>query len=401
MKAYATAAVARRIRVAFCIDNMQIGGTELNAVRTAERLDRSRFDVCVICFRDHGPLLARYAAGGIPVHTIPITSLYGRDSFRLGFRLARLIREQRIDIFHAHDTYSNIFGVPWARLGGARTIASRRWREGPPGLAWKLSGRVAYRVAHAALGNSSHMGELLQAEGLPSRRIAVVPNFVEASAFDPPQGEERRALLATLGMREDGPTIGVVANLHPVKDHASLLRATASLRQHWPGLQVVFIGDGECRSSLESLASELGIRNQIIFAGRRSNQPNLHSLFDISVLCSTSEGLPNSILEAMAAGKPVVATRVGAIPDAVIHGETGLLVPPSAPGLLAAALSDLLADPARSRAMGLAGQRRAREAFSPESALASLATLYESLVATKTISSASWQSPAPSSFVRG
>ena len=392
---------ARRIRVAFCIDNMQIGGTELNAVRTAERLDRSRFEVSVICFRDHGPLLARYAAAGIPVHIIPITSLYGRDSLRQGIRLARLIRDRRIDVFHAHDTYSNVFGVPWARLGGARTIASRRWREGPPGLAWTLCSRAAYRIAHAALGNSSAMGALLASEGLSSRRIAIVPNFVDASAFDAPEAEERRALVAAFGVREDAPTIGVVANLHPVKDHASLLRATARLIAQWPGLQVIFVGDGECRSSLERLASELGIRDRIVFAGRRSNQPNLHHLFDISVLCSTSEGLPNSILEAMAAGKPVVATSVGAIPDAVVHGKTGLLIPPSAPDALAAALDELLGDPARARAMGLAGQRRARDVFSPEAALSSLGALYESLVASRTARATGWQSSRRSSLVGG
>jgi L-malate glycosyltransferase len=245
------------------------------------------------------------------------------------------------------------------------------------------------------------MGDLLQAEGLPARRIAVVPNFVDAGAFEPPADEERRALMSALGLRGDAPTIGVVANLHPVKDHASLLRATASLRQQWPDLQVIFIGDGERRSALEGLASELGIRDQVIFAGRRSNQPNLHHLFDISVLCSTSEGLPNSILEAMAAGKPVVATSVGAIPDAVVHGETGILVPPSAPADLAAALSALLADPAKSRAMGLAGQRRARETFSPEGALSSLARLYESLVAARTARSPGWHSPKQSSLVGG
>lgn len=401
MRAGPAAAAAPRIRVAFCIDNMQIGGTELNAVRTAERLDRSRFDLSVICFQDHGPLLARYAAAGIRVHTVPITSLYGRDSFRQGLCLARLIRDRQIDVFHAHDSYSNVFGVPWARLGGARTIASRRWQEGPPGLAWKVCSRAAYRLAHAGLGNSSRMSELLQSEGLPPRRIAVVPNFVDADAFEPPQGEERRALLAALGLREGVPTIGVVANLHRVKDHTSLLRATASLRQQWPRLQVVVVGDGECRTSLERLASQLGIEDQVVFAGRRSNQPNLHHLFDISVLCSTSEGLPNSILEAMAAGKPVVATAVGAIPDAVVHGETGLLVPPSAPGALAAALNELLADPARSRAMGLAGQRRAREAFSAEAALCSLAALYESLVEARTARAPGWRSPRHPSLAGG
>jgi glycosyltransferase involved in cell wall biosynthesis len=224
------------------------------------------------------------------------------------------------------------------------------------------------------------VGTLLEEmEGVARRRIAVVPNFLDEEAFRAPSPAERRALAGSLRLEGAGPTIGIVANLLPIKDHASLLRAAAELLPGHAGLRVVLVGDGGCRGELERLAGELGIAGAVVFAGRRPHLPNLHHLFDVSVLCSRSEGLPNSVLEAMAAGRPVVATNVGAVADAVVEGETGLLVPPGDPAALAAALDGLLSDPARARRLGEAGAARARGVYSPEAALGALERLYVEL----------------------
>ena len=320
------------IRVAFAIDSMEAGGTELNAVRLAERLNRDRFDIRVVCMRTEGPLAARYEALGVPVESFPMRSLYSPSAVRQGVRLARYLRTQRIAIVHAHDIYSNVFAVPWARLAGARTIASRRWWEGFQATTWRLASRLSYRAAHAVLANSTAIGRLLvDAEGVPPSRVVVVPNFLDGAAFERPDEMTAITLGRELRLDGGGPVVGIVANLLPVKDHAALLRAAVILRPRWPRLRVVLVGDGPCRPALERLAIELGLGETIVFAGRRSGLPNLHQLFDISVLCSTSEGLPNSILEAMAAARPVVATKVGAVADAVLDGETGILVRPSRP----------------------------------------------------------------------
>jgi glycosyltransferase involved in cell wall biosynthesis len=386
-----------RIRVAFCIDNMNVGGTELNAVRTAERLDRCRFDLSVVSLQTEGPLLQRYDSAGIPVAFFPISNPYGPSTARQGLALARFLRRQRVDLFHAHDAYSNVFGVPWARLSGARVIASRRWWAGFPGRAWRLASGVGYRLAHVALANSERVARLLIEEGLPSAKIAVVRNFVDDSAFATPTEAQRRALLESLGLAGASPVIGIVANLSPVKDHASLLRAVAVLAPRWPSLRILLVGaDGGCRGALERLAGELGIGRRVVFAGPRPNEPNLHHLFDVSVLCSTSEGLPNSILEAMAAGRPVVATDVGACGDAVLDGETGVLVPPSAPAALADALGRLLSEPGRGRAMGEAGQRRAASNYSAASALGSLESLYEKMTRSESRQSRVLENPSAS-----
>jgi glycosyltransferase involved in cell wall biosynthesis len=367
------------IRIAFAIDNMHTGGTELNAVRIAERLDRDRFDVRVVCLNQDGSLRERYAAAGIPVTSFPIASLHGPSAVRQGVRLARFLRAEGVTILHTHDIYSNVFAVPWGRLAATRVIASRRWWEGFRGGMWRTATRASYRLAHMVLANSASIGKRLETEGVSARRIAIVPNFLDETAFRPPDPADRAALRQELRLNGASPVVGIVANLLPVKDHATLLRAAAMLRADWPHLRLVLVGEGPCREALEQLTRELDLAKTVVFAGKRPSAPNLHHLFDVSVLCSTSEGLPNSLLEAMAAARPVVATRVGGVADAVADGETGLLVPQGDPEQLAAALNSLLADPPRAACLGRAGSARARTEHSADVALGALERLYTQL----------------------
>ncbi|PYR26782.1 MAG: hypothetical protein DMF98_07920 [Acidobacteria bacterium] len=371
-----------RTRVMFCIDNMQIGGTELNAVRTAERLDRTRFDLSVICLQRDGPLMARYEAAGIPVISLALKNLYGLNAVRQGFRLATLLRQRRVDIFHAHDFYSNIFGITWARLAGTPVvIASRRWWAWPPRRAHRTLNRVASRFADRVLANSRAISEMLAAtEGFPPKQVVVIPNFVDDRSVTALTPQQREGLLRGLGVPPTARVIGTVANLSPIKDHVTLLRAVALLTPRWPDLHVVLVGDGPCRSTLQEVVCGLDLGGRVHFAGVRDNGPQLHQLFEVSVLCSLSEGFPNTLIEAMAQGVPVVATDVGGTRDAVCNGTTGLLVPASDPTRLASALDSLLSDPARRRAISVSAQRYVRERFGAASVIGSLEALYTSLV---------------------
>jgi L-malate glycosyltransferase len=369
-----------RIRVAYCIDNMQVGGTELNAVRTAEILDRERFELRVICLQEHGPLLERYAAAGIPVHTLPLGSLYRPTALRRGRELMALLRRHGVEVLHAHDVYSNLFGVGFARLAGVRAIASRRWWGGSPGLHWRLASASAYRLADAVLANSPGVAELVvRQERIARRKVHVVPNFLDDAMFDAPPPADCRARRTALGIPDDRPVVGVVANLNPVKNQAMLLGAVARLVRDGTPVYAALVGDGPERPALEALAARLGIAAHVGFAGRLPNRPNLHHLFDVSVLCSHSEGLPNSVLEAMAARRPVVATRVGAVADVVRDGETGLLVEPGDEAALARALARLLAEPAEAARMGRAALEYARARHTPRVALDALETLYQTV----------------------
>jgi glycosyltransferase involved in cell wall biosynthesis len=370
------------IRVIYCIDNMQVGGTELNALRTAERLDRRRFSISVVCIRDSGPLLARYRDAGIPVHTFPMRSLLGLEAMQQAVRLVRHFRRERADVVHSHDAYTSVYGTLCARLAGVPgVIASRRsWYS--PHLRGRIlrANRMAYRFAHRVLANSPSVSRLVETEaGVPASRIVMIPNFLDPQAFEPISPGDRRRMLDEMGVPEGAFVVGIVARLSPVKDHATLLRAIASLREQIPALHCVLIGDGSERSAIEALADSLGIRDIVHLAGERTQPPNLHGLFDVSVLCSTSEAFPNSVLEAMAASRPVVATDVGGTPDAIRQGTTGLLVRPSDPSRLADAILRLYNEPALRTKLGNAGCVAARAGYSADAVISQVEALYSRL----------------------
>jgi L-malate glycosyltransferase len=326
--------------------------------------------------------MARYQEAGIPVHTFPMASLLGVEAVQQAVRLVRLLRRERADIVHSHDAYTSVYGTICARLAGVRgIIASRRsWHS--PHLRGRIlqANRIAYRFAHRVVGNSPSVSRLVESEGgVPASRIVTIPNFLDAEAFQPIAAADRRRMLDELGVPEGAFVVGIVARLSPVKDHGTLLRAIAMLGDQIPALHCVLIGDGSERRRLQALSESLGIGRRVHFGGERTQPPNLHGLFDVSVLCSTSEAFPNSVLEAMAAARPVVATDVGGTPDAVHQGTTGLLVRPSDPSRLADAILRLYTEPALRTKLGNAACAAARVGYSAEAVINQIESLYTRL----------------------
>jgi glycosyltransferase involved in cell wall biosynthesis len=369
------------VHVVFSIDTMSVGGTEMNAVRTAERLDRKRFRLTVVTLRGEGPLSARYEAIGVPVVRFPIYSLYSAATIRQSVRLARFLRRERVSVVHCHDQYSNLFSAISARIAGVPVvIASKRWLHSP--LRYRITNGIGYRVATRVLVNSEAVAQSLRsADRIARRRVVILPNFVDEAAFDPPTNGARLQWKRELRLEDGAPVVGIIASLQRIKDHATLLRAARVLVSRWPRLVVVIVGVGPLLDELRALAVQLGIEDGVRFAGLRPQTPSFHHLFDISVLCSVSEGFPNSLVETMAASRPIVATSVGGIRDAVRDGEHGLLVPPGDHAKLAEAIGSLLDDPARANAMGRAGARRVREDFNARVVIDSLEHLYDDLLA--------------------
>jgi glycosyltransferase involved in cell wall biosynthesis len=369
------------IAIAFVVDNLRLGGTELNAVRTAERLDRERFRLTVFCLGTHGPLSARYQAIGVPVVTLELRGWVGLSMLSSGWRFVRYLRRERIQIVHAHDMYSNIFVAVWAWCGGVRAvIASRRWGHQLPNNRLQWGNRLAFKSASAVLANSPQVAKSLIEEGrVVASKVWTVTNFANDEAFGVPTPEERARIRRKWDVPEQAIVIGCVARLSPVKNHDVLLEAFAKLRAAHSEVMLVIIGDGDARASLETLTRTLEIKASVRFLGELPEGTNHHRAWDIAVLASRSEGFPNTLVEAMAAAKPVVATAVGGNVDAVIDGVTGFLVPPDDAEELANALARLVNDGELRRMLGDAGLQRAQESYRASSVLQTIQAMYKHL----------------------
>jgi len=363
--------------VGVCIDSFDIGGTELNALRMVEALDRRCFRVTVFHLHETGPLRARYEALGLQLLHLPIGPLYSPRTAAQGMRLLRLLRREGIEVVHTHDLYTNIFAAPWARLAGCRVIASRRWLDAVPRAGLVPLNRWSYRCAHRVAANSSlGVRLLIDVERVPAARVLELPNFVDERAFSHVPVEVRFARRRSWGVPQDAFLIGAVARLAPVKNHAMLLRALPRLDED---VHLVFIGEGPSRRALEHLASELHVGSRVHFTGQLVEAENLHQFFDVSALCSRSEGFPNAVIEALAAGCPVVATPVGGVPEIIVDRQTGLLVPVDQPDALAASLRELRHDAALRTRLSEAGAARVRDKYHQTVVIAQLEALYQHL----------------------
>ncbi|MCK4513518.1 glycosyltransferase, partial [bacterium] len=200
--------------------------------------------------------------------------------------------------------------------------------------------------------------ELLERFGVPASKVESVGTGVDLRRIaDARVGEELTRELQIAGRT----VVGIVAKLSPVKGHEHFLRAAAGIAKAHDDVAFLVVGDGPRRQMLTEMAKELEIEDAVVFAGARDDVPSLLKLMDVFVLSSLSEGSPNAVLEAMAAGLPVIATDVGGLPDIVIDGESGILVPPGDWEALEKAITELLADPERAAAMGRMGLANAAD----------------------------------------
>jgi len=347
--------VLRVMHVVFCFHP---GGMELGVLKLVNGLDPRRVQSALCSTRpgaELAPLLAPH---------VPLFELRRRDGNdpRLVWEMYRLFCRERPHVVHTHAWGTLLEGLIAARLarvpvvvhGEHGTLQLRRRQRLFQKYAWSrvdrllsVSTRLAERMAHEV--------------EFPPDRIQTIHNGVELSRF---QGRiTRDAARQELALPTDKPIVGAVGRLVPVKDHACLVEAVALLGREGLQPMLVIAGDGPLRGATEERASALGIEHQVRLLGHRNDIERVLAALDVFVLPSRSEGLNNTILEAMAAGLPVLATRVGGADEMVVDGATGLLVEAGAPEKLATALRRLLSDPAMAATMGRAGRARAEMDF--------------------------------------
>jgi glycosyltransferase involved in cell wall biosynthesis len=335
------------------------GGAERMISTLTAELNQGQFRVIVGLFRS-GWLQTECEARGVQTCVMPLAGLFNLQWFRA---CLRLLRREQVALIHAHEFSAILCGWIVATLAGLPFVATVHGKN----YFWeKLRRRVTYRLVsrHGTLVVVSQDLKRFVCDkvGVAGNRVEVIYNGVAPAQMV--TDEEVQKCKAELEVSGSYPMLGVVGSLYPVKGHRFLLEAMQEIIRQWPKAQLLVIGRGELEVSLKEQVEQLAIGANVHFLGMRQDVPRLLSLLDVCILPSLSEGLSLALLEAMASGKPVVATRVGGNPELIDHGRTGFLVQPEDARDLAANLLKLLNDPETMQQFGRQAEERVRQHFS-------------------------------------
>jgi glycosyltransferase involved in cell wall biosynthesis len=363
------------------------GGTEHQVMALCRSLDPDRFELEFACLRRSGPFVEEITERNIPLTEYRIASFYSVSS---GFQQARFVRhllQRRIQIVHAYNFYGNVFAIPPARAAGTPVvIASIRDLGLYLTPLQKRVQRFMCRFADCVLVNAEAVKNWLVGDGYDPAKIVVLRNGVDLSRFNDPVSP--KLMRRDLGVAPDAPLVTVVSRLDRGKGLEQFLEAAAIVSRRFPAARFLIVGETPpfavpYLDELKALATRLQIASQVIFTGLRSDVPALLSCANVAVMPSLNEALSNSLLESMASGTAVVATRVGGTPEALVDGDTGLLVPPADVPSLATAVVRLLETPALARRLGSAARQLIEERFSVERMVAGTEDLYRQLLLRK------------------
>lgn len=357
------------------VDSLDVGGAERHVVDLVLALHREGHDVTVACSVS-GSLAESLEASRIPVRPLVESIVKRRVSRPYALGLRKILREGRFDLVHAH-VYSSAAASALATVGtGTPLVVTEHTEALWQGTNGRLFSFWMYRrVARVIAVSDAIRRRLIERDNVPPAKITLVPNSVP-----PVRGSygDTLPLPAELG---EGPLVGVVARLQPEKGVTNFVTAAARVAKEFPAARFVVVGDGPLREELFALAERLGVRERFLFLGFRPDAQALIKLMDVVAVPSVSEGTPLVVLEAMGAGVPVVASKVGGIPGQISHGREGILVPPADSRALGDALLDLLRDPERARRMGEAGRSRAGTEFSHENMVRRVEGIYRAALA--------------------
>jgi glycosyltransferase involved in cell wall biosynthesis len=339
------------------IDELNTAGTETQLLALIRHLDRARVRPYLVLLRGDSPRSRDLEPGDCPALRLGVRSLCRPSTLAGARRLAQFLRRERIDVLQVYFPDSTYLGVLVGRLAGVPHIVRTRNNLGY----WltplhRRLGRFYRRLAGLTVANCEACRQAVLAdEGAPPESVVVLENGVDLDRFTaiPPLSADT------------GPVrVGIVANLRPVKGLDLFLRAAAEVARACPEVTFEIAGEGDERPALERLARELGLGERVRLPGVVADVPAFLARVSVAVLCSRSEGMSNAVLEYMAAGRAVVATRVGANGELIEDGVHGLLVPPGDVGALAAAVRRLVEDPPLRARLGAAARRRAERQYS-------------------------------------
>lgn len=364
----------KKIRVMHLLYYLSIGGLEQVVLNLTRQLDRNRYEPSVACLRESGTLKAEFEKQNIPV--FEFNSGEGL-AFDLPFKLARLIKTQRVDIVHTHDLGPYLYGTVAAKLARVPVVIHTEHSYLTQNTQLlKLSERVLSWFTNKIISDSDAVTRfLVDEEQINPRKITTILNGVDTDRFS--KNGYNNKLKKSLGLPDDSKVIGTVGRLVEVKDQHSLITAFAAVRKKVESCHLIIVGDGPLKENLKQLASQLGVDDYVHFPGKRRDIPQILDAMDIFVLSSLSEGLSLSLLEAMAASKPVIATAVGGNIEIINSDEVGVLVPARNPIALAEKLIRLLSKQSAAYEMGKKARQRVIEKFSLSAMTRAYQDVYE------------------------
>jgi glycosyltransferase involved in cell wall biosynthesis len=360
--------------VAHYIDTAVCGGAEQVLLQLIAGLDRAEWRPLLFVHDEPGLKALFDGARGAGVEPRMIPTMRGAGGLLRVPAFARALRRERVDLLHAHLNWSlacagGLLAAALARIPVVATV--HLWGQTPDSPMIPVLRRAARSIVVRHIGVSSEIGARLVAEfGLPPERVRVVHNGVPCRSL--PAGGPAAAGRKT----GEAARVVMVARLEVQKDHLTLIRAASMLG----GVRFLLAGEGPLRAVLEAEVSRLGLQDRVVFLGQRDDVPQLLVSSDLFVLPSLHEGMPLSLLEAMAHGLPVVASSVGGIREVVTDGVTGLLVAPSDPAALAGAIRRLLDDPSLARRLAAAARENVLDRFSVEAMVRGVSRVYREVL---------------------
>jgi glycosyltransferase involved in cell wall biosynthesis len=387
-----------RIKIVRIIGRLNVGGPAIHVVNLTAGLNPDRYRPLLVAGSENdaeGSMLDFALSHGVRPTVVPeiVTtfSLALRDAKAL-WKLYWLIRKERPHIVHTHTAKAGFLGRVAARLAGVPIIVHTFHGHVLHGYYGAVKNELLRRVEQSlawvtdrVVTVSEQVKSDLVSYGIAkAEKISVVPLGFDLEPFlnsHIHQGAFRREI----GLTDDHKLIGIVGRIFPIKNHNLFLESAACISAHEPSARFIIVGDGVLRPDLERRTRELGIGHRVLFTGWRHDLPRIYAALDVLVVSSDNEGTPVSAIEAMTAGCPVVATRVGGLPDLVDDQRTGRLVPPRDPKALASAVLDLLRSPQMAREFGKMAQAFVLQRFTVQRLLGDMDHLYNQLLADKAI----------------
>ena len=363
-----------RTKILFVIPTLDLSGSEKQMTLIAANLPKDRFDISVCALTRGGPYCHLLRQAGVEVNVIGKRAKWDPFAF---WRLLQLIKKKQPTIVHTWLFAGNCYGRLAAKLAKVpHIIGSERcvdkWKHE---YQFALDRRFA-KWSDVVVTNSDAVRNFYENAGIESAKLRVIPNaFVEAE----PPAKNKIEKLQELGIQDDKPVIASIGRLWPQKRIKDIIWATDILRMNGCELRLLIVGDGPRRGALERFSNNLELNGIVHFLGQRSDVRELLEVIDLLVVASEFEGMPNAALEAMAAGKPVVATRIEGMDEVVVDGVTGILVAPQQPFELAKGIRNLLGDPEKCERLGQAGRKRVSEQFTLDRMIDAYQNLYNEI----------------------